>query len=210
MADSHQSTKTPVRTSLGKRVRLPRLSGKASAAWLVVCFVVTAIFIPMAFRLPRWIDFEIVLVAWWLIWLALLTWLLYTGQRVADDHTMHEPRNWFASKPKKDGQNTGSERSWWDGFFSGCYWLDGDAVLIVLGLILLLGLIWFLFEIAIPVLLFLLYFVAREMLAKVVNDRHHCHENLGRALGWAMVWATIYTAPLGAAVWFIHFIHQRT
>jgi hypothetical protein len=32
------------------------------------------------------------------------------------------------------------------------------------------------------VLLFLLYFVARGMLARVVNDRHHCRGRLGRAL----------------------------
>ena len=51
MADSQVSAELPVRRpSLAKRVRLPRLSGKASAAWLVVCFVLTAVLIPIALR----------------------------------------------------------------------------------------------------------------------------------------------------------------
>ena len=62
MADSQVSADIPVqRPSLAKRVRLPRLSGKASAAWLVVCFGLTAVLIPMVLRLPRWVEFEIVL-----------------------------------------------------------------------------------------------------------------------------------------------------
>ena len=45
--------------ALTKRVRLPRLSGKVSAAWLVLCFALTALLIPMALRLPRWLIFPI-------------------------------------------------------------------------------------------------------------------------------------------------------
>ena len=116
MADSRVSAETPVqRPSLAKRVRLPRLSGRASAAWLVVCFVLTAVLIPMALRLPRWVEFEIVLAAWWAIWLAVLTRLLYAGQRVADDHQMREPRNWFASdKAKQQERTKDPDRAWWD------------------------------------------------------------------------------------------------
>jgi hypothetical protein len=197
------------RAPLAQRVRLPRLSGKASAAWLVVCFALTAVLIPMALRLPHWIEFEIVLIVWWGIWLAVLSRFLYIGQRVADDHQMHEPRFWFASEPRQPRERD-PDHAWWDGFFWGWSWGDGDAFTIVIGLFLLLGLIWFLFEIAIPMLLFLLYFVARGMLAHVVNDKHHCRGKLGRALGWGMVWATVYTAPVAAAVWFIHHVYQRS
>jgi hypothetical protein len=39
MGDPQLSPQAPAqRRSLAQRVRLPRLSGKASAAWLVVCF----------------------------------------------------------------------------------------------------------------------------------------------------------------------------
>jgi hypothetical protein len=216
MADSQVGGEIPVaRPSLAKRVRLPQLSGKASAAWLVLCFGLTAILIPMTVRLPRWVDFELVLALWWAIWLSVLTYLLYTGQRVADDHQMHEPRSWFSSeKPKQKEKKKDSNSGWWDGFIWGSLVGDSEAVafgcLFVIGLILLVGLVWFLIEIAIPVVLFLLYFVTRGMLARVVNDRHRCRGQLGRALAWGFVWATVYTAPLAGAVWFVHYVHQRS
>ena len=217
MADSQVSADIPVqRPSLAKRIRLPRLSGKASATWLVVCFGLTAVLIPMVLRLPRWVEFEIVLALWWAVWLAVLTRLLYTGQRVADDHQMQEPRNWFPSdKSKQKEQKKDVDRSWWDGlFFLGELAGDSEAVaigcLVVLGLVLLAGLVWFLIEVAIPLVLFLLYFVTRGMLARVINDRHRCRGQLGRALVWGFVWATLYTAPVAAAVWFVHYVYQQS
>jgi hypothetical protein len=198
----------PARPSLAKRLRLPRLSGKASAAWLVVCFVLTAVLIPVALRWPTWVKFELVLAAWWVIWLAVLTALLYGGRRVSDDHQLGEPRNWFGSAANKPQPPRDPNSSWWDGFFWGWAWGDGEVILIIIGLILLVGLIWFLFEVAIPVLLFLLYFITRGMLARVVNDRHHCRGRVGAAVGWALVWATAYTAPLALAVWFVHYVSQ--
>jgi hypothetical protein len=194
--------------SLANRLRLPRLSGKASAAWLVVCFALTAVLIPMALRLPVWIAFEIVVAAWWAIWLVVLSGLLYRGQRISDDHQLGEPRNWFAGDSNRPARSD-SDRSWWDGFFWGSFWGDGEGLLIILGLIVLVGLIWFLFEVAIPVLLFLLYFITRGMLAHVVNDRHHCRGRLGRALAWGFLWATAYTVPLAAGVWLVHYVHRN-
>src|SRR5262249_60045688 len=94
-----------------------------------------------------------------------------------------------------------------DLLFAGGLATDGEGCAIILGLVLAVGLIWFLIEIGVPVVLFLLYFVARGMLAQAVNDRHHCRGDLPRAAGWAFVWATVYTAPLAAVVWFIHFVH---
>jgi hypothetical protein len=190
-----------------RRLRLLRLSGKATAAWLVVCFALTAVLIPVALRLPMWIEFEIVVAVWWAIWLMVLACLLYQGHRVSDDHQMGQPRNWL-------GGGTDTRRSapdttwWWFGDCGPCV-CDGEGVAILVGLVLLVVLIWFLFEIAIPLLVFVLYFVVRGMLARVINDRHRCRSRLTRSLGWALLWATVYTAPLAGAVWFIHYVHQN-
>jgi hypothetical protein len=190
------------------RSRLRRVSGKVAAAWLVICLLLTAILIPMALRLPTWVKFEIVLGVWWVVWFAVLTGFLYRGLRVADDHVLQQPRNWFSSSKNRSEQRSASNGSWWDGFFWG--WFIGDElVFLIIAAVVLVGGIWLLFEVAIPVLLFLLYFVSRGMLAGVVNDRHHCRERLGRSALWGFVWATVYTAPLAGAVWFIHFVHQR-
>jgi hypothetical protein len=70
-------------------------------------------------------------------------------------------------------------------------------------------LIWFLVEIAIPVLFFLLYLMVRGMLAHVINDRHRCRGSVGRALTWGLVWSTLYTVPLAGVVWFVHYILSR-
>jgi hypothetical protein len=192
----------------GQPTRLRRLSGKAAAAWLVVCLGLTAVLIPMALRLPLWIDFEIVLGVWWVVWFAVLSVFLHRGLRVADDHALGQPRNWFSGWFSRDHQSE-SSGGWWDGFFWG--WLIGEEVVfLIIAVVVLLGGIWLLFEVAIPVLLFLLYFVARGMLARVVNDRHHCRGNLGRSIAWGLTWATVYTLPLAGAVWFIHFVYQRT
>jgi hypothetical protein len=189
---------------------LPRLSGKASAAWLVVCFALTAVFIPMVLRLPRWVKFEIVLAIWWVIWLTVLTRVLYTGQQVADDHQMQAPRGWFSSRPSSLGERSGADSAWWFAFWP--LDIEGAAIgcLIVIGLVLLAGLAWFLIEVAVPLVAFLLYLITRGMLARVVNDRHHCRGRLGRAFAWAVVWSTVYTAPLAAVVWFVHYVHQKS
>jgi hypothetical protein len=193
-----------------RRTRLLRLSGKAAAAWLVFCFALTAALIPMALRLPRWVEFEIVLALWWALWLGVLARLLFTGQRVTDDHVLGAPRNWFASRSPKRKEKKDSDGGWWDGFFWGMFWGEEleAIVLVLLALAVLVGVIWFLFEVAIPVVAFLLYILARGMLAQVINDRHHCRGRLGRALAWGTLWATVYTAPLAGAVWFVHYVHR--
>jgi hypothetical protein len=195
------------RPSLAECVRLPNLSGTASAAWLACCLLLTGALIPVALRLPCWVEFEIVLACWWTIWLVVLTWLLATGVRVSDDYRFRETRNWFGSRDRSEGIWGGM--SWLDGLlfvpdFEGC----GAFVAVICGLLLLVGAIWFLFEVAVPVVLFLLYFLVRGMLAQVVNDRHDCRGHLARALAWGMLWATVYTAPLAGAVWFIHHVHR--
>ncbi len=214
------------RRTLAERVRLPLLSDRASAAWLVACFAVSGVLIPVAYRLPVWIRFELVLAAWWLVWWLVLGRLLFTGQRVTDDHELRGPRNWFGSDEPvqhaaggRRARDRNANASWWDGFFWGSI-SDSDSdsdvgeflatiVVIIVGLIVFVGVVWFLFEVAIPLVVFVLYFVARGMLATVINDRHHCRGRAARALAFAALWATLYTAPLAGVVWFVHVAHAR-
>lgn len=205
-------------SGIEQRHRL-RLSGKWAAFGLVSAFLITAILIPAVLGLPTWIGYEIVLCVWWAIWLAVLTIVLYHGKRVADDHQLAPPRNWLnwggKEKPAATGappaRTTASSGGWggggwnWDvggGDGEGCLYFLGAIVAIIVFLIAL----WFLIEVAIPLVLFLLYFVVRGMLSHVINDRHHCKGRIVRSVGWALVWATLYTVPLAGAVWFVHFL----
>ena len=186
--------------------RSRRVSGTITALWLVACLVLTAVLIPAVLRLPRWVEFEIVLGVWWVVWFVALTWFLFRGLRVTDDLAFHQPRNWFSSGTTQ--AKSESSGSWWDGFWWGSS-CGGDAVLVLVGVVALFIGTWFLIEVAIPVVFFLLYLITRGMLAGVANDRHHCRGNVARAAGWGFLWATVYTGPLAGAVWLVHFVHQR-
>ncbi len=140
------------RRSLAKRIRLPRLSGRASAAWLVACFALSGLLIPAAYRLPVWIRFELVLAAWWLVWGLVLCRLLDTGPRITDDHHYDDARlvtqrdDSTGRRPRDDDGHWGSFFFDWFGgavdlassFLSeGCLGGGIEGLAIVVGLILL-------------------------------------------------------------------------
>ncbi len=191
------------RRKLIKAIRIPLVSGKASAALLVVSIALTAALIPMAVRLPLWIDFELVLGAWWLIWTAVLARLLYTGRRISDDHRMAAPRRWFGS----DRPAASSVADWfsWPLVFDaeGCAWIAFVAV----AFFFLLGAAWFVVEVAVPLVAFLLYLLMRSMLARVLNDDHDFRGRLVASVARGLLWATVYTAPLAGVVWLVHRVH---
>jgi len=187
-----------------------RVSGRATAACVVGCLLVTALLIPALLRLPTWVEYEVVLCVWWAVWLATLTWLLYTRKRLTDDHRLGSPRRWFGAPKSSVGERGGSA---WEPFFWGSAFAPEGALFgcaVVIGVIVLVAGLWFLIEVAVPVVLFVLYVVTRGMLAHVVNDRHHCQGRLGRALAWGAAWATAYTAPLALVVWLVHYAHKGT
>ncbi|MFO0876435.1 MAG: hypothetical protein U0840_03600 [Gemmataceae bacterium] len=196
------------RAPLLRQVRLPMLSGKVSAAWLVVCFGLAALVIPVALKLPTWIEAEIVLGVWWAIWFGLLTYLLHRGWHISDDYSPPRPRSWWSgwTEKKSDGDGAGAIFDLGGDALEveGCAWVVG----ILLALLLLVGLAWVVIEVAVPVLAFLFYCVTRFMLAQVVNDRHGCEDHLGRSSLWGGLWATVYTAPLAGAVWVIHLLAE--
>jgi 4-hydroxybenzoate polyprenyltransferase len=192
-----------------ERVKRPIISGKASAAIVVACLALTSVLIiPLARRFPPWIDFEIVLVGWWLVWVVTLAILLYQGRLISDDHVHRGPRDWLASlrKPWPPEKKSSDWWPWW--ILSG-----PEGCLIVLGIILALIIIlvglWLLIEIVIPALAFVAYVLIRGMLARVTNDKHSCQDSFVRAMLWGSLWATVYILPFGLLVWFVHFVHMK-
>jgi hypothetical protein len=189
-----------------RRVKLPVVSGKATAAVIVACLVVAGLIVfPLTtyFQFPTWVRVEIFLGVWWVVWVIALCRLLYSGRRLSDDHVMGKPRDWVSwmfGKGSSGSSSSGS--SWWyvpiDA--EGCAWVLAAIVAFVVGVLAL----WLLIEIAIPAIAFLLYFLVRGMLARVANDDHGCKDNLPRSLAWACTWATLYLAPVAFLVWLGH------
>src|SRR5262249_28095004 len=155
-----------------------------------------------------WIDAEIIVGTWWLIWVFVLAGMLYQGHKVSDDHQLGEARSWNSGDTFKSWYSSGSALDVVD---IGI--VDSEACalgcLIIAALPLLVGLVWVVVEIAIPALIFVAYLMVRGQLAHVVNDKHHCQGSLIRSIPWGALWATIYTAPIAGLVWFIHFAAQR-
>jgi hypothetical protein len=189
-------------------IKPPSVSGRAMAAALVLCFLLTGLLVPVILHKEIWIDAEFVVGTWWLIWIAVLAAMLYQGHRVSDDHQLRDARswnlgdffkNWYSGGNAVDAINVSSIDS--EACAVGC--------LIIAALPLLVGVIWLVVEIAIPGLIFVAYFMVRGQLAHVVNDKHHCKGNVIRSVAWGALWATLYTAPLAGLVWFVHFAANR-
>jgi hypothetical protein len=192
---------------VAQAVKLPMLSGAASAVALFACFALTGLLVPLVLRKPLWIDAEFVVASWWLVWVIALTVILYRGHKVSDDHAMKSPRSW-GLREKLRGWGWASDASDVGGWF-----LDSEAcavvALILLALPLLVLLIWALLEVAIPGIAFIAYILLRGQLANVANDKHGCQGRPLRAAAWGILWATLYTAPLAALVWFVHLMAQH-
>jgi hypothetical protein len=90
----------------------------------------------------------------------------------------------------------------------GCIDLEGCAGVFIGAVLVVAAVVatWFVIELALPAVFFLLYWVVIRAIARVANDRHRCERNLGRSIAWGGLWAAVYTLPLGLVVWAVHWI----
>ena len=188
-----------------RRARLPRVSGKFTALVVGLCLLFAVLLIPLGLDVDRALELELVVGVWWLIWIVVLTRLLYTGTRVTDDHRLGAARSWIPKLKRgpvtaEDVGSTGADGCLTAMGGEGCLY----GVVIIAACAILFGAAWFLVELALPALLFALYFLVRGMIAHVVNDRHRCEGSLIRSLRWGALWATIYTVPVVGLVAFLH------
>lgn len=77
----------PYRGALVRSARrlAPPVSGAMAVFVVASALLVTAFAIPAALRLPRWLELELIVAAWWLVWTVTFSVLLYRGWRVARD-----------------------------------------------------------------------------------------------------------------------------
>jgi hypothetical protein len=188
----------PYRVALRRASRLVAspLSGLWTSVSLLGCMLTAAVAVPWLLRLPKWIEAEAVIAIWWGLWCCILTVLLYRGWRLSDDHVLASSRVRGNRPPARAASEDG-----------GPSWLDlggGDELLIVLLLALVFGAAWLVVELAVPGLFFCAYLLVRTSLAHVANDRHGCEGQLGRALGWGVLWSTLVALPLAACVLLAH------
>ncbi|HHH31346.1 MAG TPA: hypothetical protein ENK57_23780 [Polyangiaceae bacterium] len=178
------------------RVIAPPLSGQMTVLVTIMLMALVAGTVPTLLTLPRWVEWELVMGGWWLVWTGIFTVLLFRGWRIADD--MPDLR--------RGGSSSGSGRGLLDGLGElgapGCVDPEGCvvAILFLLALAVALLLAWVLVELVLPVVIAAAYWLMVRALARVANDHHECEGHFGRAMGWASLWALTYTAPLALVI----------
>ncbi|MBZ5709061.1 hypothetical protein [Nannocystis pusilla] len=178
----------------------PKLSGTTAAVVAGLAFALTAVLLPHALALPRWLEIEAVLAAWWALSTLAFAALLHRGFHLVDDWLYFAPWN----RPRE-----GKGRGCGDGC-SGADFPGGDGegcliMIVVAALVLLFfGAAWLLVEVAGPLLFLLIYLLVTRALARVARDRHDCKGELARSLAWGAAWATIYLLPLAILAYAIH------
>ena len=142
------------------------VSGKFSALVLALCFLLTAVLIPVSAHFPRWVEFELVLAVWWALWTGALPVLLYRGHAISDDFS--QPTGGFIKNLDLGSLDLGGCSTGCAGFeWIGCADTLGA---IAIGIMILIA-AFVLIKFALPGVAFLIYFLIRGMLARVVNNR---------------------------------------
>jgi hypothetical protein len=209
----------------GARARLPGVSGRWSAVLLLVLFIAVAVVLPLALHRSAWVEAEIVVAAWFLIWTAVLAWLGFAGRTVDEDWgTFRAPRRLFG----RGGSTGNGGRDGGTGALDAAPYLDlsgvdlpgldggsDDGGLGCLGAILavvvavgaiaaIIALLYFTIGYVIPLIAIALYTIVRAMLNHVAARGHVTQGNLPASLARGAFWAAVYTAPLAIAIWLLH------
>ncbi len=194
--------------------RLPGVSGVWSAVALLVLLVAAAVVLPLALHRSAWVEAEIVVGAWFVIWTAALTWLGYTGRTVEQDWEPFRPRRLFGrgggidshSVPYFDasGLTVPDLDMGGDGGGLGCLGAIVAGFLAVAVLAALLALFYFTIGYVIPLVAIGLYTLVRAMLNHVAARGHVPRGDLATSLARGATWAGAYTAPIAVAIWLLH------
>ncbi len=202
---------------VGGRARLPGVSGRWSAIFLLVLFVAVAVVLPLALHRAAWVEAEIVVAAWFLIWTAVLTSLGYSGRTVEEDWSgFHRPRRLFGrggggslptdALPYVDlgGLDLPDFGGGGDGGGLGCLGAIVALVVVIAAVAAIVVLLYFTVGYVIPLVVLALYTIVRAMLNHVAARGHVTRGNLALSFARGSIWAAVYTAPLAIAIWLLH------
>jgi hypothetical protein len=171
---------------------------KASAQRLTIgilaALAVTAATVPFALHLPRWVEAEIVVGAWWTIWSVVLGVVAYHGTTVADDH-----------RPGS-GRVTGldGESPKWATLLDASP--DAEACLVAIVVFAVVGIAllgaWLVVELVAPAVFIVAYRGVVRALAKAQSA--NTRGNAMRSALSGMGWAAVGTVPLAIVVAVAH------
>lgn len=206
------------RAALARRVvqaASPKLSGRATAAVVLIALLGASFAFPVTMHAPRWLEIEAVLAAYWFILMLTISTLLYRGFRLHDDLFFYRP----SLDIKHRSGLSGCKLDGCDPSDVGCFDVGGcdeGGGALVLGLLAVLGgvlLVTFasflLVELLLPLAFLAFYLVLMAALKRAAHDRHDCRGRRGRAVAWGMAWASLYVVPLALVVYVLHRVAGR-
>jgi len=187
--------------------RGPRTPARRMSMIVAACLGFTALAVPLGMHLPRWVEAEIVLGGWWALWAVVLGVLSHRGHPLDETLALDVRAPWGRRGGADDARlaeelpSPGRIR-WYD--FLDVPDFEGCAV--VLGLLLVAGVAlvgaFLIVELAAPVLFFLSYLGLATALRRADEASHR--GNVVQSAVHGLVWATVYVAPLAAAVGVAH------
>ena len=190
-----------------------RTSTRATVGLVLGCLAFTATALPFAFHLPRWVEAELVLAAWWVTWAIVLTVLAYRGRPLDESHRL-ELRGPFASSPSPAVAVTVAaasappatpERSrWYKWLDLGSADAEGFLFLLVAAIVVGIALFaaWLVIELAAPAVFFLAYLGIARALGTTLASSHR--GDMVRSGLHGAAWATAYVAPIAGVIAILH------
>jgi hypothetical protein len=190
------------------KVALRRTSTRATVLLVLACLSFTAAALPFAVHLPRWVEAEVVLGAWWLTWSVVLAVLAYRGKPLDETHRLEIRAPFASSAPVAVAPPPAPARTrtrWFDCFDLGSA-VDAEGCLLVLAVGIVVGIAlaaaWLVVELAAPALFFLAYLGVARSLRRALAASHR--GDAFRSARHGAVWATAYVAPLAAVIALVH------
>jgi hypothetical protein len=172
----------------------PRVSATAVVGIVLASLGLAAVAAPAALDLPRWIEAEVAVGIFTLLFAGVLATLLYRGYRLKDDFTYFAPWN---RAPVGAGKSShGSSKSGCDFGAAGCELgaVEGIGVILLLGVALLGA--FLLVELVVPVAFLVFYGLIVRAIGAVAHDRHDCKDDLVRSVGWGLAWSALFSLPI--------------
>jgi hypothetical protein len=177
----------------------PRVSARTTVVLVLACMTFTALVVPFALQLPRWLEIEGVLGGWWASWAAVLAVLAYRGRPLDDGAAALWPDEAPSAQPRPVREAEARPSRWW---YLADLTFNSEGVVVVLALCLALGVAWLVVELVAPAVFFATWVGLTHAVRRARVSRRR--GQLAYAALHGVLWATAYVAPLAVAVALVH------
>lgn len=182
---------------------VPPISSAATVIVILACCAFTALALPALFSMPRWLEIEVVLGAWWLVWAVVLGVLAHRGRPLDRDYSLSSESPANPDRAPAPPREPPSRWSWLD-VLGAVSDLEGIVIFVVGAIVITLAIAatTIVVDFAAPVLFLVAFTGVQAAMRRSLVAKHE-----GQALRSAFhgaAWATLYVAPLAVVIGLTH------